>query len=159
MIGLKRSNVSLPLREVPNWSCKAMRASLKRPPAVIEKAFERVQPAILIGCSQRDRADRHRIAGLSQEYPAAADNEAGAHGPELGASVVPCRAVVEARADDETIGVSEQLVAVGRLQRCAGGGRPCLRSVELTQHRIRRKRIGKLGAVQTVGRRNVIAKA
>ena len=46
---------------------------------------ERIEPAILIGGAQRDRADRYRIAGLSEKYAAAADDKVRADGAEFGA--------------------------------------------------------------------------
>ena len=39
MIGLKRLNVSLPLRELPIWSSSLICAVLNRPPPVMENAF------------------------------------------------------------------------------------------------------------------------
>ena len=121
---------------------------------------ERIKPGVLIGGAKRDRADRNRIAGWSEKYPAAAHDKVRTDGAEFRAGRELGDAVIEAGADHETIVVSEQLVGVGRLQRHARSSSSASwfdRFSPSTAAVI--ERIGELGPVQAVGGRTVVAKA
>ena len=119
---------------------------LQRDPRVIEPAapgdrerigdverVERVNPAVLVGGAQRDRADRHRIAGLSEKDSAAADDVVRADRAEFGARREPGHAGIEAGSDHEVIVVPEQLIGVGRLQGEARRRRTGRRPIDLAQ--------------------------
>ncbi len=86
------------------------------------KGIERIDPAILVGGSQRNRADGDGIAGLAEKDAAATDDKVRADRAQLGACGKMRHAGIEAGADHETIVMPEQLVAVGRLQRHACRG-------------------------------------
>jgi len=79
------------------------------------ECVERVKAGILIGGAKRDRADRYGIAGLPEEYAAAADDVVCADRAQFGSRREAGHTGIEAGSDHKMIVVPEQLIVVGCL--------------------------------------------
>src|SRR5207249_6803354 len=109
--------------------------------------IECVNSAVLICGAQRDRADRYRAAGLSEEYSASADDEVWSDRPQFCAGRKAANAGVETAAEHELVIMTEQLIGVGGLHRDPRRRRAGGRSIILSQHGIGIEGIDELGSI------------
>jgi len=121
------------------------------------EGVEGIEPVILIGGAERDRADRNRVAGLAEKYSAAADDIVRADSAEFGARLEAGHAVIETGSDHEMIVVAEQMIGIGRLQRQARRCRMRRGSIVFSQYGIGIEGIGELSPIQAVCRCDAIA--
>src|SRR5258706_12998930 len=113
----------VPFQASTNWIKKRKGGRIGPPPRRDREGFrdvegiERIKPRVLVGGAQRDRPDRHGIAGLPEKDSASADDVVRADGAEFSARPEARHAVIEAGSDHEMVVVPEQLIVVGSLQR------------------------------------------